>query len=87
MKYNRNPQIFSKLIDGVWVLLKQDSAYCFKLNETAGFLWESLNKPKTVDELAKLVKSAYDIEEQQAATDVSMFIKNGLVQGFILKKT
>jgi len=87
MKFQRNPLFFSKLIEGEWVLLKQDSTYCYKLNESAGFLWQKLDKPKTSEELLKFMSGTYEVEDIQAKKDIDSFIKNGLKHGFILLKS
>jgi len=87
MKFKKNPLFFSKIIGVEWVLLKQESSYCYKLNETAGFLWQKLDKPKTSEELLKSMRDVYEIEDIQAKKDINDFIKNGLKHGFILLKS
>lgn len=87
MRFQKNPLFFSKLIGTEWVLLKQESPYCYKLNETAGFLWQKLDKPKTLEDLLRSIKDIYEIENIQAKKDIDDFIKNGLKHGFIVSKS
>jgi hypothetical protein len=87
MRFQKNSLFFSKLIGKEWVLLKQESSYCYKLNETAGFLWQKLDKPRNSEELLKFIKDIYEIEDIQAKKDINGFIKNGLKHGFILLKS
>lgn len=66
------------------MLLKQNSSYCFKLNETAGVLWENLDKTRTSDYLIKKLTDIYEISNNQAKKDVGDFLKYGLKHGFII---
>jgi len=86
MKFQRNSQVFSRLIEGEWILLKQNSTYYYRLNETAGFLWEKLGKQKTPEDLLKSIASTYKVEKTQVKKDVDNFLKSGLKYGFILLK-
>lgn len=87
MKFQRSPLFFSKLISAEWVLLRQESPYCYKLSETAGFLWQKLNKPRNSEDLLKFIKDIYEVEDIQAKKDINSFIKNGLKHGFIVSKS
>lgn len=64
-------------------MLKRNSAYCYKLNETAGFLWEQLDRPKGSKDLAKLIFKNYNVEELVAERDVEDFLKQGIKHGFL----
>jgi len=86
MKFKKNPLFFSKIIGVEWVLLKQESSYCYKLNETAGFLWKNLDKSKSSDVLAELVLKHYVVEKKQVKKDVDFFLKNGLKYGYVLSE-
>lgn len=87
MKFQRSPFFFSKLISAEWVLLRQESQYCYKLSETAGFLWQKLDKPRTSEELLKSIRDTYEIEDIQVKKDIDSFVKNGLKHGFIVLKS
>jgi hypothetical protein len=87
MKFQKNPQFFSKVFDDKWVLLKQDSDYCYKLSKTAGFLWEKLKEPKSLENLLKAIIQTYGVNKETAKKDLEIFLKNGVKNGFLVSKT
>lgn len=44
------------------------------LNETGAFLWEQLSQDRTEQQLAELLLSEYDVDEQTAVFDIAEFI-------------
>ena len=53
------------------------------INETAAFIWNSIKSKKTIDEIAKLLTSDYDIELKEARQDVkdiiNYFLKHNII--------
>lgn len=86
MKFQSSTTVFSRVIDGEWVIMKQDDPYCFRLNSTAGFLWENLQKPRTSEYLLKEMLKHFDIQEDKAKKDLDSFIKQGINDGFLIEK-
>lgn len=41
-----------------------------RLNETAAFIWQQMQTPKTLDELVKAMTSEFDVSPLQAETDI-----------------
>lgn len=73
-QYVRHSDIYSRNIDGTWVILSPTKKVCFELNEVAGVLWEAVNTPKTILELSKHLFSLYEIDNASAERDVEDFI-------------
>ena len=45
------------------------------LNETGIFLWENMNREVSLNELVNLLIKEYDVDYQEAETDIKEFIK------------
>ncbi len=86
MRFQSSPLAFSRVIDGEWVILKQDEVFCYQLNETAGFLWENLKTPKTSGDLLKKLVENFDIKKEVAKKDLDSFLKSGVKNGFLVSK-
>jgi hypothetical protein len=84
-KYCHSEEVFQKKIDGSVCLLKSKDRYVYKLNETASFLWELLNKKGSRKELSKALIKKYKIPESQAQKDVEDFLKYYLSENLIKK--
>ncbi|WP_127714125.1 PqqD family protein [Halobacteriovorax sp. HLS] len=56
-----------------------------RLNEVGSFLWESIDKVQSCEELLQLLTSEYDIDNEQAKQDIEIFItdlnEKGLLGG------
>jgi len=48
----------------------------YTLNETGAFLWEQIDGKRTVEEIINVLISEYDIDKQNAESDVLDFIDN-----------
>ena len=46
------------------------------LNPVSAILWEELQTEKTIDELARVVCSNFDIAKEEAAADIKEFIES-----------
>ncbi len=85
-KYNaREDVVFTDLDDGSAVLLHLETKYYFSLNETAAFLWKVLESGEgvTVEEMIQEMCDVFDVDRDQAKTDVDDFVSSLLEQGLI----
>ena len=48
----------------------------YTLNETGAFIWELIDGKRTVDEIIIALTEEYDIDKQNAGSDVFSFIDN-----------
>ena len=64
----------STRLDGEEVILHRGSEKYFGLNEVGTLLWESLEEPRTVDELVATVSEEFDVSEEQCHKEVESFV-------------
>jgi hypothetical protein len=79
MKYKQNKDYIHRTIAGSDVLIfvgdnVADYNRTLKLNDTAGFLWDRLEKPHTCEELTKALLDEYDVDLTTATQDVKHFL-------------
>jgi len=48
----------------------------YTLNETGAFIWEQINGKRNVEEIISVLIAEYDIDKQNAESDVFNFIEN-----------
>ena len=46
------------------------------LNPVSRVLWEELQEPKTLDELTAKITEMFDVEKDEARSDISQFLEN-----------
>lgn len=85
-KYRRNKNITHQEVDERVHILDEKEDAIITLNETATFLWKSLSKPMTADELADKIVAEYDINANKAHVDVQAFLSKVEKKGFVRKE-
>jgi len=69
--YKRGQGVEEAPMQGETLLYHKGSKTFCQLNETAAFLWSSLEQPSSVDDVARSVCDAFDgVEFEQARADV-----------------
>lgn len=53
------------------------------LNPVSAILWEELQNKKTIDELADVICSKFDIGKEEASADIKEFIESLMAKGVI----
>ncbi len=81
--YQVNNTVYSKKLDERWVILSADKSQALELNRAASLLWESLQKPRTVESLVRRLTSVYSVDKKDAERDVKEFLLRYLTQGLI----
>lgn len=84
MKYIRNKGIYSKKIEGVVYVLEPNKKYMRELNDVAGFIWDKLEKPISMEKLQAQVCKNYKVAQDRVAVDVKEFIDDYVKDGYIL---
>lgn len=89
--YKSMPDYILRNIAGDKVLVKiqnndfgNDSVFVF--NDSGAFLWENLSEKKSKAQLVTLLVQAYDIEQTEAESDVSMFLEKCVADGIVSEK-
>ena len=57
-------------LEGETVLLNLKSKQYFVLNETGAFIWKLLNQERTIEELVREISEKFDVETEDARTDL-----------------
>lgn len=57
------------------VLLDVDAGIAVRLNPTGAWIWEQLEQPRSVAELARSLADRFEIDEGRAMDDVVAFVR------------
>ena len=71
---SRAPNALAERVRGATVVLDPDRGRYVRLNATAGLLWDALEGPTTIEELAGRLTGDYGIEAARATADASAFV-------------
>jgi regulatory protein YycI of two-component signal transduction system YycFG len=85
VRFCRKPGVFSRRVRGEWVVLEKDKLHYRELTETAGFLWEMLNKSVSEGELVSKLANEYGVRESEVADDVREFLNKYVKDGFVVQ--
>lgn len=78
--------VFHEDKDGVKII-SPNRKNIFYLNDLASFLFLSLDKPKTINQLIKAVVNHYDVSQKEAKSDINKWLKESKKMGFIEEKS
>jgi hypothetical protein len=70
-----HPQTAGRVIDGEAVLILADSSEVNVLNEVGSRIFALADGSRSVDEIAELIVTEYDVSVEQAIQDVTDFIR------------
>jgi hypothetical protein len=78
---SRSPSIVTRKTGNEYVLVPvtdniADMTSIYTLNETGAFIWEQINGNKSVEDIINALTAEYDIDNNNATTDVFSFIDN-----------
>jgi Coenzyme PQQ synthesis protein D (PqqD) len=94
--YVRSDSVVSRVIAGETLVVPirgsvGDLASIYSLNAVGSTIWQALEKPKAVEELAQVVEEEYEVRSDQAQQDVLKFLEemrsNSLVVPISSKST
>lgn len=66
----RNPEVLEQELDGEILLLLNGSTDVLHLNATAGALWQALDRPRSLAEVAQELAEAYAAPLDQVTADL-----------------
>lgn len=70
-----HPQVAVQLVDGEAIIVLADSGKVKVLNEIGTRLWELVDGFRTVQEIADVISTEYDVTLEKALDDASSFYK------------
>ncbi len=85
-RYQRNPQIAARIIDGEAFAVTTDSKL-HALNEQATVLWDHLKETVTAEELATELVKQFQVEMPQALQDVKRCLDNMVARQLVVLET
>ena len=77
------PQVISRLVGDETVLLDLESGTYFGLDGVAKRIWEAVGEGLTVGEIADIIVSEYEVEQDQAQADTSEFVGDLVERGLL----
>ncbi len=83
--YVRSDSVVSRVIAGETLVVPirgsvGDLASIYSLNAVGSTIWQALEKPRGVDELAELVESEYEVSSDQAKAGCSEILRGNAFQ-------
>lgn len=72
-------QVIDRIVDAEALLIHLQSGDYFSLNGVGTRVWENIDGTKTVAELASVIASEYEVNEEQAQADVLSLV-NDLIE-------
>ena len=81
---SRNPEAIFAPVEGETVVLEPVADRYVSLNATATRLWQMLEYPASVEDLAGLLTDTYGVERPAALADVTAFVRSLDDRGLIV---
>lgn len=72
--YMRNPSVNAALLDNETILMSTEGNRYFSLNSLGSYIWELLEKPRSLSDLVSAIQADYDVTEDQACQDATEFL-------------
>lgn len=69
-----HPSVVGRIIDDEAVLVLPEQGEVKVLNEVGARIWQLIDGSRTVEEIADVIYSEYEVDEEQARSDVLAFI-------------
>jgi hypothetical protein len=90
--YVRSDSVVSRVIAGETLVVPirgsvGDLASIYSLNAVGSTIWQALEKPKAVAELAQVVEEEYEVRSDQAQEDVLKFLEEMRSVGLVFPST
>ncbi len=74
-RYAVNPDVvYTKLGDEEAVLLHLKTQHYYSINETGVAVWECLDEPRSLDEIAAALTASYEVEHAEARAFAESFV-------------
>jgi len=83
-RYARHPDVRLTELEGEGVVLDLGSRTYFSINETGLLLFNALEKRRSLAELVGLLLAEYDVDQAEATTTASEFLRDCEEAGLVL---
>ena len=72
----RNPDILASDIDGEKVMMSIQQGEYFGLGKTGSFIWDTIEQPIAISDLADLITEKYEVSKEQCINDIMPFLND-----------
>ena len=83
MIYQRGKDVISAYLDGDICIFDSKNYEYLNLNQTASFIWELIEEPKTLSEIMNELDKFYDIEYKTCLIEVNNFLNEAIKKSLI----
>jgi len=70
-------------LKGMVAILNSDTGLFYNLNESGAILWQHLNEPRTVEELAEILAQKYGLKPEGSRKDTEAIVEQMLSAGIL----
>ena len=81
--YSQGKEVYGAELEGEICLFDSKSAKYFILNSTGSAIWEIISKPKSFQEIKKILLETYEIQDLEYEKDIKIFLNEALSSGLI----
>lgn len=74
-EFSQAERTAARVIDGSAYVVAIDRQMLLELNEVGTFIWERLDRPMTLDALARAIAAEFRVEPEAAKRDAEEFIR------------
>lgn len=74
-KWQKNPVLAWREIDGEIVIVSPNDSVLHELNETGSFVWKQLDGPRPLPEIAAGLAAEYDVRVEDALRDIETLLQ------------
>jgi hypothetical protein len=79
------PQVMSRLVDDETVLLDLESGMYFGLDGVGKRIWDSVTEGHSIGEIAAIITTEYEVDEERAQADVVAFTSDLVERGLLVE--
>ncbi|MEA2107108.1 MAG: lasso peptide biosynthesis PqqD family chaperone [Bacteroidota bacterium] len=72
----RNPDILASDIDGEKVMMSIQQGEYYGLGKTGSFIWDHIEQPISIKDLADLITEKYEVGREQCLQDILPFLND-----------
>ena len=83
MIYQREKDTVSAYLDGDICIFDSKKYQYLNLNQTASFIWDLIEEPKTLSEIMNELDKFYDIEYKTCLIEVNNFLNEAIKKSLI----
>ena len=84
--YRQHPRAAGRVVDGVAFVITPDDHKLHSLNGTGTRVWQLCASGVTLDEVARALAAAFEVDEPRAQADAARFLADLVSRGLIAEE-